>query len=204
VKRPFRATRINPEDEELAEALARDPDLLLPRAHSKLEITGNPYYAWLAVDICVKANRPFPDWLTAYLAQCAHRIASDKAKEARDLRKILPWVLGFPSKRGPGTPLNNVDRIQHKRAFAIEFAIQIEAGNEPAAARLNACNATFEGKYASVDDRTLQRWLLDVFGLRKAPSNVEEWKKITRKYFEPLGRAIEDLEQRIKSRDTLS
>jgi hypothetical protein len=195
--------RIDPENEKLAKALSSDPNFWLPRAQSRLEVTGNPYYAWLAVDICVKANRPFPDWLTAYLAQCAHRMASDRAKEAGDLRKILPWVLGFPNKRGPGNPLN-FDRIQQKTDFAIEFAMQIEAGNKPAVARLNACNATFEGKYANVADRTLQRWLLDVFRLRKAPSNVEEWKKIIRKYFEPLGRAIDDLEQQTKSRDTLS
>ncbi|MBR1155251.1 hypothetical protein [Bradyrhizobium sp. JYMT SZCCT0428] len=204
MKRPFKATRGTPDEEELAKAIACDPDLLLPRAQSKLEVTGNPYYAWFAIDICVRTNKPFPDWLTAYLGQCAHRMASNKAKAAGDLRKILPWVLGFSSKRGPGNPLNYVDRIHHKRAFALEFATQIEAGDEPAAARLNACNAIFAGKYANVDDRTLQRWLLEVFGLRKAPSTAEEWRKIIHKYIQPLGRAIDDFEQRTKSRDNLS
>jgi hypothetical protein len=185
VKRPFRAPRANPKQLEVAQALGRDSEVMLLVAQSELEESGNPYYAWFAVEICIKAKEPFPDWLTAYLAGCAHRMLSKKAKDARDLRKILPWVLGFPSRRGPGNPLE-VNQNQHKKAFALEFAIRMDTGDEPAAARLNACNAVFEGKYANADDRTLQRWLLEVFGLKKAPSNVKEWKKVTDKYYQPL------------------
>jgi hypothetical protein len=151
----------------------------------------------------MKAKKPFPDWVAAYLAECADRMLSDRAKKARDLREILPWILGFPRKRGPGNPLDT-DRNQHKSAFALQFALQLDKGDNPSAARTNACNVIFEGKDANVDDRTLQRWLLEVFDLKKAPSNVEAWKKITDEYYRPLLWAIQDLEQRIKSRDTPS
>jgi hypothetical protein len=203
VKRPFESPPTPPEAEKLNEALERDTDFMLGGAQLGLEETGNPYWAWYGVDLCIKAKKPFPDWLAAYLAQCADRLLSDRAKGARDLRKILPWALGFPNKRGPGNPLD-IGRDRHKRMFALAFAIQLDKGDDPSAARLNACNAMFEGKYANVDDRTLQRWLLDVFGLKKAPPNVTEWKNVTNEYFEPYSLAIRDLQQRMKSRDILS
>jgi hypothetical protein len=151
----------------------------------------------------MKAKKPFPDWVAAYLAECANRMLSDIAKKTRDLRKVLPWILGFPRKRGPGNPLD-INRDRHKSVFARQFALQLDKGDDPSAARTNACNVIFEGKDANVDDRTLQRWLLEVFDLKKAPSNAEAWKKITNEYYDPLLRAVQDLMQRIKSRDTPS
>src|SRR5262249_1002134 len=142
-------------------------------------------------------------WLSAYLAECAHRLLSDRARRTRDLRNVLPWALGFPKKRGPGNLLD-ISRNRHKRLFALEFAIQLDKGDDPPAARFNACNAIFEGKYANVDDRTLQRWLLEVFGLKKAPPNVTEWRKVTHQHFGPYLLAIRDLRQRMKSRDIMS
>jgi hypothetical protein len=198
VKRRFRVPTTSPENEELAEALGRDADFMLGGAQLGMKESGSPYWAWYAVDICIKAKRPFPNWLAAYLAQCADRML--KAKEARDLRQILPWILGFPNKRGPGNPLD-VDRDRHKNVFALAFTIQLDKGDEPPAARLNACNIIFEGKYANVDDRTLQRWLLDVFALKEAPLTVEKWKKVTDAYYRPLLWAIQDLKLRTKARD---
>ena len=69
-----------------------------------LNETGNPYYAWEGIRACTE-ERPFrrlPDWLVTYLAECAERMLSSKAKAAGDLGRVLPWVLGFPTRRGPG------------------------------------------------------------------------------------------------------
>ena len=184
----------------MAKTLLRDPGFMLGGAQLGLEETGNPYWAWYAIDICIKAKIPFPDWLTAYLSQCADRMLSDEAKETRDLRKVLPWILDFPKKHGPGNPLN-VNSDQHKKAFALAFACRLDKGEDPSGARRNACNDILDGEQANVDDRTLQRWLLDVFGLKEAPANVEEWKNVTHEYYRPYLWAIRDLEQRAKSRD---
>jgi hypothetical protein len=38
---------------EMLEIVRRDPDFWLRGAISELEATGNPYYAWMAVKVCV-------------------------------------------------------------------------------------------------------------------------------------------------------
>jgi hypothetical protein len=203
MKRHFRASTGPPEAEKLAEALGRDPDYMLGGALLGLEETGNPYWAWHAVAICIKAKKPFPDWLTTYLAECADRMRSKKAKNARDLRAVLPWILGFPKKHGPGNPLD-VDSNQHKKAFALAFAIQLDKGDAAPAARRNACNEIFGQAVDDIDDRTLQRWLLEVFNLEKAPPTVGEWKNAVNKFFRPYLLALPDLERWAKSRGILS
>ena len=185
MKKRFKVPTSKPNYEELVEELERARDLLLGQVQVGFEKTGNPYYAWYAIGFCIKVNKPFPKWLAAYLAQCADRMLSEKTKEARDLRNILPWVLGLPRKQGPGNPLD-VDRNKHRKQFAFAFAVRIESGDEPPAARFRACNDTLKGEYANVDDRTLQRWLLDEFRLKKSPSNVKEWRKVTRAFYRPL------------------
>jgi hypothetical protein len=63
------------------------------------ESTENPYFVWFEIDRCLEANKPLPTWVLAYLAQCAGRMLSEKARQTSDLRMVLPWVLGFPKKR---------------------------------------------------------------------------------------------------------
>jgi hypothetical protein len=72
------------------------------------ESTGNPYFAWFVIDSCAERNAPLPHWVLVYLAQSAGRMLSMKAQQTSDLRKVLPWVLGFPNKRGPGNLLDPV------------------------------------------------------------------------------------------------
>ena len=76
-------------------ALTSDPDFLLDGYIGCWEETKNPYYAWEAINTCAKHKRQFPTWVVDYLAQCAERMLSNKARQSNDVRKILPSVLGF-------------------------------------------------------------------------------------------------------------
>jgi len=99
---------------------------------------------------------------------------SNKAMQISDLRKILPWVFGFPEKHGPGRLLNPyLDSKQ--RDFALKFSELVLNGDDPVTARREACNAVFDGKDADVDDKTLVRWLLKQLHLKKAPKSAKQW-----------------------------
>jgi len=87
---------------------------MLKSARSFFERSGNPYYAWYAIELCATHKEPLPNWLMSYLTQCSVRMLSSKAREIDDLREVLPWVLGFPRKRGPGKLLDP-DPTQRKR-----------------------------------------------------------------------------------------
>jgi hypothetical protein len=194
-----------PTTEEMVEVIKRDPNFRLRLSLHGLADSGNPYFAWRAIETCIKHKKQFPDWLVAYLEQCAERMLSDKAKkEGRDLRKILPWVFGFEGKRGPGNMLDPGGNT-YKMTFALRFAIRLEDGESPPAARRNACNDVFDGDAADADDKTLRRWLLEEFDLKKQPSSADEWKIVARKRFCLHGEALRELviRHRTKSRETV-
>jgi hypothetical protein len=140
------------------------------------EESGNPYFAWAAIHQCIKANTPFPNWLIAYLAQCSERMP--KAEQTSDLRKVLPWILGFPTKRGPRNLLR--PGYSKRLKFVIKFARLIVQGQDPVMARRDACNAVFDGKDGEVDDKTLVRWVRNAFHLKEAPKNTKQWKEAAR------------------------
>jgi hypothetical protein len=160
--------------------MKRPVEFQLAARRESFEASGNPIYAWKAIFLCVHAEMPIPPWLAAYLFQCSKRMLSDKAQQRSDLRAILPWVLGFPPKKksGPGKLLNPYNFSLNRVLFLKEFAVRILEGEDPAAARRNACNVAFRGEDADVDDKTLRRWLRDGYGLKEAPENSEQWKKI--------------------------
>jgi hypothetical protein len=181
----------------------------LKLARLSFERSNNPYYAWYAIDVCIKDKKPLPNWLMPYLAQCSERMLSSAARQTRDLRKLLPWVLGFPPKKsGPGNVLAP-DRAHKKMLFAFEFAVQIMEGNDPVTARRKASDV-LDGKDANVDDKTLMRWLLEEFNLKKAPANAEQWENAIRQQealflpfmFDQLYRRLH-FQFRTKSRETL-
>jgi hypothetical protein len=177
------------------DAITNDAELWLKGARAQLDETGNPYFAWTAIKVCIEHDRKFPEWVKAYLALCAERMDSDEAKEGgRDLRKVLPWIFGFPNvldptkrKHGPGNLLNPDGGNPDLMSFALKFAIKLEQGEKVSAAVRNACNETLSGKTAEVDDKTLRRWLQKEFGLRRQPSNADGWKKAARHHFLAFG-----------------
>jgi hypothetical protein len=117
------------------EALNRDPNFRLLVALQGLADSGNPYYAWMAIETCISQKKNFPDWLIAYLAQCAERVLSDKAKkEGCDLRKVLPWVFGFPSSLDPAQSkcesASNIDPSPNRQNHLIRKQfIEISGGH---------------------------------------------------------------------------
>jgi len=164
-------------------ALTSDPDFLLDGYIGCWEETKNPYYAWSAINICTKHNKPLPTWVVDYLAECAERMLSEKARQSNDLRKLLPSVLGFPAKRGPGRPLDPDRDQDDKSIFAIRFAIEIEKGKKPSIARREATKYLPESRVDKIDDKTLQRWLREIFDLANTPRSITEWKSVMRVYY---------------------
>jgi hypothetical protein len=173
------------------EAARSDPAFRERMWFSALTDTGNPYYAWMAIENCINHKKEFPAWVIAYLKQCVERLKSDEAKESADLRKVLPWIFGFPhvldptqGKRGPGNLLNpDREQAPDRMLFALRFATRLEKGEDPPTAICNAYNDTFDEQSANADEKTLRRWLLKEFDLNEWPSSAEEWKKICREHY---------------------
>jgi hypothetical protein len=164
--------------EELFEPLLNDPDFKLESAFESYTESGNPYFAWEAVKVCNSHNKPFPDWLCAYLGDCADRITSPEAAAGgHDLRKVLPWIFGFPNKRGPGNLLKPTESAEELCDFAYKFAFRVAKGEQPSAAMRDACIDAFDGKMAEADEKTLRRWLCRVFDLKDWPADQTQWKK---------------------------
>jgi hypothetical protein len=164
-----------------------DPiDTLLKASADMLRGTSNPYYVWRAIEICITHKKDFPEWVIAYFSECVKRMKSDKAKKARDLREVLPWVFGFHAKkRGPGKLLYPAGSSRAGLLFPLKFAIWLEKGEEPVQAMHRACNEVFDEETADkVDDKTLRRWLLKDFGLKAWPRHAAEWKKIAKPYLD--------------------
>jgi len=163
--------------------LLRDPDFMLDAAFSRWGKTKNPYYTWDAINICARHKKQLPAWVMDCLGACAERMMSDKAQQSNDLRKILSWVLAFPIKRGPGKLLNPDYDPDDKMIFAIRFAIEIEKGKKPSIARREATKYLPESRVDKIDDKTLQRWLIQVFDLANTPRSITEWKSVMRAQF---------------------
>jgi hypothetical protein len=204
--------KIEPKPSEMFEAVRRDSDFWLAAWIGELVETGNPYFAWMGIDVCIKHKKEFPEVLLAYLADCAERMKSDRAKKSGDLRKILPWVFAFPDllernqrKRGPGNLLDPMKMKMPDPRFGLRFAIRLAEGEaDPLVAMRNACNDVFDGEDASRDDKTYQKWLLEFFGLTEWPSTAEEWKTITREHYDSVAGFLRKHWEEKKSRETLS
>ena len=129
------------------EVLVRDPDFTLDLFAQCFAADGNPYYAFMAIGICRKHGKQFPDWVNAYLDQVVERMESDEAKETDDLREVLPKIFGFPKRRGPGKLLNPGNNNPNRYLFAMRFkSLLMQKGQEPKQAIANAYNAIFDGK----------------------------------------------------------
>jgi hypothetical protein len=176
-------------------AVLREPDFGIDIWLHAVAQTGNPYYAWKAIQVCITHKKEFPNWLTVYLAQCAQRMMSDKAKETGDLRANLPWIFGFPNlldptqrKHGPGNLLNpdHAPGWEDKQIFAVTFFGRLVNGEDPLMAMHNACNDVFHGENANADEKTLRRWLLKEFHLKEWPSSADHWKAVAREHYRSI------------------
>ena len=175
-------------------AMLRNPDLLLRAAIHGLATTGNPYYAWEAIQISITHKKKFPSAVLNYLLQCAERMQSREARQTQDLRKSLPWVFDFP--QGPKAPKHLLDPDgdpNNKPLLAIRFAIRLES-EKPSTALRNACNdALCKERADRIDDKTLRAWILREFELKHWPRTRAEWRAACRAHYHERGRQLGEL-----------
>jgi len=178
---------------EKLRTLLRHPDIRIRALRSGFAETGNPAYVWQAVAICAEHSRPLPDWILAYLGVVAKLMTSDAARASTDLRAILPSIMGFPAKRGPGHPLDPDGGVPDDAALlSILFAIEIERGEKPSAALHNAAShSDLSPEVAAHDDRTLWRWVMQTVGLEQRPRTNDEWREVLRNHFVAFNDLIE-------------
>lgn len=126
-----------------------NPDALLLHFQIRWLDSKNPYYVWRAIHECTRRKREFDSWIVKYLAGCALRMLSENSKHAKDVRKILPWVLDFHNrKRGPGDyPLKPDGDEYIWMALAEYFAAEIEKGATPVEARQGAKQKCLEYRF---------------------------------------------------------
>jgi len=129
--------------------LASQPNFELAGAHSMWVETANPYYAWKAIQVCTQEKIPFPDWVQAYLGQCAVRMMSASGP---DLRQLLPGIFEFPSRRGPGNLLNPGGDDWRYSSAAVRFAREIGRGAKPKDA-LESASKRLDVGIEGVDDK---------------------------------------------------
>ena len=188
--------------EEMFEPVLNEPDFLLESAFEAYTETGNPYFAWEAIEVCNAHIRPYPDWLRAYLGDCANRMTSPEAAAGgHDLRKALPRIFGFPNKRGPGNLLNPTEGAERQCDFAYKFAFRVSKGEKLTPAMRDACIEAFGGTMAEADEKTLRRWLCRVFGLKEWPTDQTQWKKIFIEHFKSVFAVLSAAADRV-SRDS--
>jgi hypothetical protein len=205
-KRP-RASATRLRYREMFEVVTRDPDFLVDMFLCAMADTGNPYYAWQALSVCLKHKKEIPDWLAAYLEQCIERMESDRARKAGDLREVLPWVLDFSKKSGPGNMLDPDHDPDAKPLIALKFAIKLEEGEGLSTALTSACEEVLGQERAEkIADKTLKSWLVKVFDLKKWPARATaaEWKLIAQEHYVAERALLEKRFRRIRkqSRET--
>jgi hypothetical protein len=189
--------------DKMARPLIRDPDFWIRMYRSGWEKTASPVYAWQAVAVCTEHKKPFPDWVMGYLAVVAKRMASDDARAAKDLRAVLPGIMGFPAKpSGPSRPLDPSAQGKNYNVLLLKllFASAIEEGREPSEALDNAL-ASLPSDIADRDDKTLWRWLMLDLDLKRKPSTNAEWKTALRVQFGSFLAFMENMEDKV-SRDS--
>jgi hypothetical protein len=158
-----------------------DPDFLIRMCRGAWERVGDPTFVWLAIDFCIKHKKPYPDWVTDYLGDVAQRMMSDDARAAKDLRAVLPGIMGFPAKQpGPGRPLDPSGGKDDAALLAGRFAIEIvDRGLEPTEALREAVKL-LPPEVADRDEKTLWRWLMKAVDLKCRPSTNAEWRAALR------------------------
>jgi hypothetical protein len=173
-------TRPAPSYLEMVEAVKNDPRMRLRMALHRLEETDNPFFAWQAIDLCIKSKMPFPAPVVQYLGLVAKSILSDEASKMPDLGRALPMILGFNVKRGRGHMLKPANHPRHALLLRTKFAMRIEHGDKPVAALRNAADEIFDDP---PDDKTLKKWICKEFEQKTWLRTNAEWKTVARAHY---------------------
>jgi hypothetical protein len=154
----------------------KTPEFVLGYALAEWEQTHNPYFAWKAIEYCTQRKIDYPDWVRDYLAECAQRMVSASAAETSDVRKVLPRIMGFPSKRGPGNPLKPERKEDQYFDAALCFMGEIAKGSSPSMAVQTAFE-TLDPKVADkMDHRTLRSHIKRFFGATGSLRRWGDWR----------------------------
>lgn len=156
---------------------AKKPDFILPGSFAAWSETGNPVFVWIAIDACSRENIEFPDWVRLYLADCAQRMLSPTAEAASDVRKVLPRIMGFSLKRGPGKPLKPFGNDWQHMDVAISFMGGIAKGAKPTAALRSAFERLGAKAADKMDERTLLSHIKKFFEVSRAPRTNAGWRQ---------------------------
>jgi hypothetical protein len=177
-------------------ARLRDPGFMTRAHRSGWEETNNPVYVWEAIAVCTEHKKPLPDWIVTYLAKVAQRMTSAETRAAKDVRKILPRIFGFPTKAGPGRPFDpDGGKPEDALSLAILFATELEQGvlkKSPNAAIRKAAATMGIPAFVKRNERTLLHWVQQAVGLERKPSTSAEWKAALRGH---LGAIITSLQK---------
>jgi hypothetical protein len=129
-------------------------------------------------------KRDFPDWVRDYLLACARQMISPKSARAKDLRAVLPSILGFPpAKRGPGHLLQPYGDSKEGdyMVLATAFAVEIGKGEKPSDALANALNGlppTIFSRLDNKDNGLLMKHITECFGMQKRPRSNAGWRRV--------------------------
>jgi hypothetical protein len=142
------------------------------------KLTQHPAYAWRVIGICAEKGIPMPPEITTYLGGVAARM--EGAKQASDLRAVLPKIMGFPAKekKGPGKPLDPDDDLgvdSDDIRLAILFATELSRGRRVSKALENA-TAKLPAHFGSLDERSLKKRIAKAACLEIMPSTAAEWQ----------------------------
>jgi hypothetical protein len=162
-------------------ALRDNPEFQVQMYLSGWENSANPVYLWKVIAVCTKHDRPVPKAVMRYLGQVAQRM--DEMKEEKDLRKVLPGIVGFSMRRGPGRPLDLDDNCDpHVVFLPILFWSELERGRRVKEALRNAAtNEAVPQRFADAEDPTLKRWIASVIQLDgPLPRTEAEWRAVLR------------------------
>jgi hypothetical protein len=135
----------------------------------------NPYRVWDAIDICSKHGLPFPDWICAYLADCASRMTGPGATHG-DLRKALPKIMKFNMKPGanllrPDGRDDGGDDLLLAMRFVTEHVV-LGSTTEDA---LGNAYVGLNPALARMDSRSLLARIKKVFGIKRTPLTRAKW-----------------------------
>jgi hypothetical protein len=137
----------------------------------------HPRLAWEAISICSSHKLPIPAWVSDYLAEVAGRMGS---ADARDLRAVLPMILGFPPKPGPTSPLPAETAVD-RSMFAHLFAARIERGdNIPDA--IDVAVLALDPSDTTRDELTLLHWAAKHFGFQPTPRTPASWIRAMKRW----------------------
>jgi hypothetical protein len=124
----------------------------------------------------------FPDWICAYLADCASRMAAPGATRG-DLRKALPKIMMFNMK--PGANLLNPDRHYNvdDGLLAMRFAIEHVALGSTTEDALSNAYLGLNPALTSMDSWSLLAHIKKVFGIKRTPRTRAEWAAAIEPWF---------------------